>query len=300
MKNVVNLLGMAMTIGLLCWQCESFDEKNWEHNSLVYLEWESANPETEQRPVGITNIDAYFFPQDDISPLIKEKMHRSVAEFDVPTGNYDVLVVQGDIAVERTERFKTTTFVLPTYFNEEGERVITSNPDSMCYAGKVLNETINFDKKNTIVVPMERIFRKLNFEAEILDVAEIKNTCNVNLSGLAYQKKIWNNAFEESGSAVQIFDLYREGRFLNEKYFLNEFKGSVYSLGTDGLNILYFTFYDSKGNEHLIKCDITSYMQGWSGYEITVKIKIDLTDENMKFRISGWNETDEFNYVIKY
>lgn len=298
--NLFGKTSVLLMAGYLFVQCGPMNDENWEYNSLIHLDWIDANPETEQRPIEIEDINAYFFPQDDVSPLIKEKMNRSVAQFNVPDNCYDILVVQGGISVERTERFKTTTLVLPTHFNEEGERVITTNPEYMNYAGKVMNEIVSFDKKSNVVVPMERLFRRLVVVAEIIDEGEIKKPCNVNLSGLAYKKKIWSNSYEEDADAVQIFDLTKQGRFLNEKKYLNEFKGDIYSLGTTGLNILYFTFFDSKDKEHFIKCDISSYMANWNDYELTVKIRVDVTQESIKFHIVGWNEEEDFNYVVKY
>lgn len=296
------LIRIFMTMGVVAVlsSCNPMDEDSWLYNSLIRLDWVQANPETGQRPAEIADLDMFYYPHDEDKPNVVATIHGSSQGFDVPTGTYDIMALQKSQFLRRSEEFKTATFALPTHLNNMLETVISVNPDSMYYAGMIMGEMVDSEVQNETYIEMRRILKKLNFVVVVEETAELLRPCVVDMSGMAYRKKLWDMSIDELDEAVQIFSLVKHGRYLNDERCLTAFRGSVYCLGTVGRNILYLTVYDADNRKLVLKYDITPYLTEWSTFEETVHIRINLVGDEQMFEIEGWDLGNTSDIIFDY
>lgn len=302
MKKITKLSNVLLAAGMAAglFACQPFEEDSWQYNSLIRLEWLDANPETGHRPAEVEKLQMHFYPHDEDKMTVVSDIQNSSQGFDVPTGTYDIMALQPSQFIKRDEQFKTATFALPTHLNSMLETVISVNPDSMYYTGKIMGEMIDSEIQNETYIPMERILKKLNFVVIIEETDELLRPAVVDLSGMAFRKKLWDMSIAELDEAVQIFSLTKHGRYLNDDICMTAFRGYVYCLGTVGRNILHLTVYDADNKKITLKYDVTPYLTEWSTFEETVHIRICLVGDEQSFYIEGWDLGDTSDFIFDY
>lgn len=278
--------------------CEPLEDTSWVNNSHVYLDWKYANSETELRPVELDSLNVFYYSQSDNLPDFKFPMDKNIGEFEVRTNCYDVVVTHASPFYCRNERFKSTTVKLPTRINHKSEVIVSQNPESMMYMGVMPGVMVNWDVRRNIYVTMARILKKINFVVTITDVDELLQPCTGDMSGMATEKKIWNGECNPESEAIQAFTLAKHGRFLNTDKFLTAYKGSVYCLGTVGRNVLYLTYYDAAGRERSGRYDLTPYLTNWNTDEVTLRINIDATTDEVF--LQGYEQGDTTEHIFKF
>lgn len=278
--------------------CKPLEDDSWVNNSHVYLDWKYANDETGLRPVELDSLSVFYYSQTDNLPDFKFPMDQNIGEFEVKTNCYDVVVTHASPFYSRNERFKSTTIKLPTRINHKAERVVSQNPDEMMYIGIIPAVMVDWDVRRNIYVSMARALKKINFVVTITDVEELLQPCTVDMSGMATEKKIWNGECDKDTEAIQIFTLNKHGRFLNTEKYMTAYKGSVYCLGAVGRNILYLTYYDAGGYERVGKYDLTPYLTNWNTEEVTLRINIDATTNEVS--LQGYELGDTTEHIFNF
>lgn len=286
----------AVAASALLAGCKPFEDTSWVENSHVKLDWRYADPETGMRPVDIDSLYVRYYSTSDETPDAQFPMPRNDGSFVVPTDYYDVLVTHPSPYFKRMERFKSATIKLPTRINHKAEVVITENPEDMIYTGVMPTVYVNADQQHSIFVSMQRILKKINFVVLITDVDELLYPCTVDIAGMASEMKLSSGECRGESEAVQIFRLFKRGRFLNTEKCLTAYTGSVLSLGTVGRNVLYFTYTDAAGAERTGKYDLTSYLANWDTQEVTIRISIDATSDEVS--LDGWDEGNTTDYIF--
>lgn len=298
-STIVAAMGLA--VSMVFPSCEPMDADYWMYNSNITLNWAVANPETGRRPTEVTELHMRYFSQlDDADRVIVKVIRGSSQGYEIPSGIYDIMAIQPNDYLTRTDDFKTITFELPTHLNNKAETVISDIPTEMYYVGKVTGETLDIDAPLDTEVMMERILKKLNFVVVVEEETELIRPAIVDMSGMAFRKKLWNMEIGALDEAVQVFNLTKHGRYLNNTTCLTAFRGSTYCLGTCGRNILYLTLYDADNQEIVLKYDITPYLKDWSTAEETVHISVNLVGDNMQFTIDGWDTGNTSDIVFDY
>ena len=293
------VLGLGLLLGFV--SCSPMDEDYWINNSLVSLNWASANPETGRRPGEVEELNVRYYSQtDDANKLTVKNIEGSSQGFQIPSGTYDIMVLQPSDFLTRDDDFKTITFECPTHYNQRGERVISNMADEMHYVGKKMGETLDIEKQQQTSVQMERILKKLNFVVIVEETADLTRPVTVDMSGMAFRKKLWNMKIGDLDEAVQVFNLNKQGRYLNKNLYLTAYHGSTYCLGTCGRNILYLTLYDADNRLVTVKYDITPYLIDWSTAEETVHIRLILSGQEASFIIDGWDEGNTSDVIFDY
>lgn len=297
--SIVTALCGVFFMGLT--SCEPMEADYWMYNSNIKLNWAVANPETGRRPGDVEELHMRYFSQaDDAQNVIIKVIRGSSQGYEIPTGVYDIMCIQPNEYLTRTNDFKTLSFELPTHVNNRAETVISEIPDNMYYVGKVTTETLDIDMPLDTEIMMERILKKLNFVVVVEEDAELTRPAVVDMSGMAFRKKMWNMEIGPLDEAVQIFNLAKHGRYLNQTTYLTAFRGSTYCLGTCGLNILYLTLYDADNKEIVLKYDITPYLKDWNTFEETVHIRVNLVGNEAGFVIEGWDTGNTSDIVFDY
>lgn len=292
-------IGMALVMGFS--SCSPMDADYWMYNSMIKLNWAVANPETGRRPVDVEELHMrYFSQEDDAQNVIIKVIRGSSQGYEIPSGLYDIMAVQPNEYLTRTSDFKTITFEMPTHLNNNAETVISDVPEQQYYVGNVSGETLDIDTPLDTEVMMERILKRLNFVVVVEEDVELTRPATVDMSGIAFRKKLWNMEIGALDEAVQIFNLTKHGRYLNNKTALTAFRGSTYCLGTCGRNILYLTVYDAENKEVMLKYDITPYLKDWNTFEETVHIKVNLVGNENSFTIEGWDTGNTSDIIFDY
>lgn len=277
---------MGLMTGLFCASCEPLEDTNWTRNSLVSLDWSQADAETGQRPAYLDTLQIDYFSQLDDRDNVSYLFESNYGEFNVRSGQFDVMVSHDSPYIKNRERIRTARIVLPTELNPAGERVIQSYPDSVMYAGFLYNVPMDYDERMGIEVPMYRMTRKINFIVYVGDEQELLEPCSMDMSGMCYEMTMHNRECNDEADGTQVFQLVKYGRFYNEDHCLTAYKGTVNCLGTVGRNILYFTYIDCHGNTRHCTYDVTPYFKVWTTEETTVTLRIlNYADE---FDVIGW------------
>lgn len=291
-------MGLAMVAGMLFVSCEPLEDTSWVRNSLVTLDWSTSGNESGQRPAYLDSLQIDYFSHYDDTDNCSYIFATNYGEFDVQTGLFDVLVSHDTEFIRNRERIKTAKIVLPTELNEAAERVITSYPDSVLYAGFLYNVPMDYDNRLSIKVPMFRMTRKINFIVYVGDEQELMEPCSMDMSGMCYEMTMHNRKLNEEADGTQVFELVKYGRFYNEDHCLTAYKGTVTCLGTVGRNILYFTYVDCHGQTRHCTYDVTPYFKVWTTEETTVTLRIlNYADE---FDIIGWEVGGKQDIEIIY
>ena len=278
--------------------CEPLEDSSWVNNSHIFLDWKNANPETGMRPVELDSLQVFYYSQSDNLPDFNYPMDNNIGEFEIRTNCYDVVVTHPSPYYHRNEKFRSMTVKLPTRINHKAENIISENPTEMIYAGIMPGVMVDWDVRRNIYVNMTRLLKKINFLVTITDVDELLLPVTVDLSGLASQKKVWDGVCDKETEAIQIFDLAKHGRFLNTEKYLTANKGYALCLGAVGRNILYLTYYDAAGRKKVGKYDLTSYLTNWNTEEVTIRINIDATDNNVT--LEGWELGDTTEHIFEF
>lgn len=298
-STIVAALGMVVT--MVFPSCEPMDADYWMYNSNITLNWAVANPETGRRPGDVSELHVRYFSQlDDEQKVIIKVIRGSSQGYEISTGLYDIMAIQPNEYLTRTNEFKTMTFELPTHLNNRAETVISDIPEQMYYVGKVTSETLDIEVPLDTEVMMERILKKLNFVVVVEEDVELIRPVTVDMSGMAFRKKLWNMEIGALDEAVQIFNLNKHGRYLNQTTSLTAFIGSTYCLGTCGRNILYLTMYDADNKEVVLKYDVTPYLKDWNTFEETVHIRVNLVGNEAEFIIEGWDTGNTSDIIFDY
>lgn len=303
MEKKCKLFGAVMAAGLFLGlgACEPMEDDYWNDNSLIRLDWGEANPETGRRPVEVDTLNIHWFTQtSDINEPIVHEIKGSSQNFQIPTDIYDIMALQPDKYLTRKEAFKTITYELPTHHNKMGERVISEVPERMSYVGKITGEKLDAAVPQQTYITMERVLKKLNFVVVVEETAELTRPAVVDMSGMAYRKKLWNMNIAKLDEAVQVFNLPKHGRYLNDDRCLSAFVGSTYCLGTCGRNVLYLTLVDAENKSVVLKYDVTSYLSDWNTFEETVHIRINLVGDESQFYIDGWDIGNTTDIIFDY
>lgn len=296
--NKIRLWLTAWVAATIFSACEPLEDTSWVNNSHIFLDWKNANPETGMRPVELDSLQVFYYSQSDNLPDFNYSMDNNIGEFEVRTNCYDVVVTHPSPYYHRSEKFRSMTVKLPTRINHKAETIISENPTEMIYAGIMPGVMVDWDVRRNIYVNMTRLLKKINFLVTITDTDELLLPVTVDLSGLASQKKVWDGVCDKETEAIQIFDLIKHGRFLNTEKYLTAYKGYALCLGAVGRNILYLTYYDAAGRKKVGKYDLTSYLTNWNTEEVTIRINIDATDNNVT--LEGWEFGDTTEHIFEF
>ena len=277
----------------LLYACEPLEDGHWTLNSTIELEWQE---EGKTFPEGVKDVSLNYYPQDELNNPHTFTMTTNRMAVDVPTDKYNILALQENNFMGKTNRFDYMTIELPTYINEQAEKIISENPQKMIWAGKLKGVELDFEQRTWHTITMEKVLKKLNFVVRIADTDELKEKCTVDIAGMVTKLKLHNNEFDEESEAVQIFDLIKHGRFLNTDRYLTEYRGSVYCLGAVGRNILHFTYTDARQEKRLAKYDVSQYFMDWNTTEITVAIYINA--DNDEVFLEGWEQGDVSDIIF--
>lgn len=297
-KKVFRFWISAVAASAVMTACEPLDDTSWVNNSHVYLDWKNANQETGMRPVELDSLQVFYYSQSDNLPDFCYPMNKNMGEFEVRTNCYDVLVTHPSPYYFRNERFRSMTLKLPTRINYKAENVITENPTEMIYAGVMSNVMVDWDVRRNIYISMARMLKKVNFMVTVIDQEELLHPVTIDLSGMASQKKVWDGTCDIETEAIQIFDLAKNGRYLNTERYSTIYKGHVFCLGTVGRNVLYLTYYNAAGEKKLLKYDLTSYLTNWTTEEVTIRITIDATTDKLVLEGYELGDTTEHYFAV--
>lgn len=267
---------MALIAGTL-FSCEPMDDSTWIYNETFLVNWKEAVPETGERPIGQEVIVAHLYGG--------EKYHQyfyltpdGKKETNVECGKYKAIAIQGNEFVQDMDGFGTASIILPTNNdNELRETEIENNPTEMMYFGRIDKMEVYEEYKQTHTFHMRKALKKLTFMVSVLDNEELKDNCDIDISGLATRMSLANGAVDQETEAILKFSIPKKGRPLTEgeKKIQTKYKGSCYILGTSGKNVVRVTYTDSKGEKQTVEHDVTHKLKEWTTDEVGVVIRID-------------------------
>lgn len=278
--------------------CEPMEDTWWLKNSLVDVDWSLAGTAQGKRPTGIDSMTINYFSQIRTSDNCSYGFNTDHGEFNVNTGQYDVLVTHNTKFIHNTDKIDEARIIFPTKLNTEGDRVVTEYPDSVMYAGFLYNVPMDYDKQLAIDVQMLRMVKRINFIVLVGDREELSQPCQMDLSGICYDMKLWNMECNETADGIQKFTLTKYGKFYNEDHCLTSYTGYVNCLGTVGRNVLKMRYIDHKGITRFCKFDLTPYLKEWNTKEMTLTLRVlNFADE---FDVIGWKESGSSDIEIIY
>lgn len=267
---------MALAVAGMLASCEPFEEQSWSYNAAINTQWSAANPETGRIPTGLQDCWLYMYPQEGNIPCYTYRINSEKADADIAGGKYDALVLHDLKYMKDVDRYRTARIEIPTIYNERGERQIKDNPEEMIYTARVQNMNIDWEERQNLYIPMERVLKRINFVANIRDKGELVESCTIDISGLAVEMRLHDFKITEDAEAVLAFPIRKQGRATaSADGYRTTYTGYANFLGVTGRNILYFSFTDSERNERRMDMDISARLHYWNTEEVTVYISVD-------------------------
>lgn len=284
---------MAFCAGTL-FSCEPMDESSWIYNETFLVNWGEVTG-TGERPIGQEVLVAHLYGG--------EKKYRyyylapdGEKETNIETGTYKAIAIQGNEFVRDMDRFGSASIILPTD-NDNGlrETEIEDNPAEMMYFGRIDEMAVDGERKRTHTFHMRKALKKLTFMVSVLDNEELKDNCDIDISGLATRMSLADGAIDKETEAVLKFSIPKKGRPLTEggRKIQTRFKGSCHILGTSGKNVVRVTYTDSKGEKQTVEYDVTHKLKEWTTDEVGVVIRID-AETGM---INEWDWVDNYTEI---
>lgn len=268
-------IALCLLAGSLLAACSPMDDSWWTNNEVVDVDWTQANLETGRKPAGLGDCTVFYYPQVGDVPFYDYELPDEKGEADVKEGVYDILVTGQSEFITGTEMYRTSMISIPVQSDVAGERIITKNPEEMIYAGMLENVKVREDAQSIRQVVMKRLLKKMTVVVNVTDRAELDGNVDIELSGLATEKKI-NNAKVEGLPAVLKFPISKYGSTSDTGNGIQTaFCGYVYLLGVNGDNILCLSFEDEEGKERKFSLNLTPYQHYWSTEEVTVTVEVD-------------------------
>lgn len=297
MKKIIYLF----TIIILLSSCKELEDEFWDNNVMIHADWKDANLETGKRPYEQNTYTIYSYPQirDEFGsahPFAKDN-----TPINLETDVYDFIIYNDMKFVNRQPMFKTAEISLPTIISEKNEQIITDFPDSMVYVGISENNVVKFEKQSEVDIKMIRMFKRVNFNITLGDKEELTEPLQVELSGVANRKRVWDQQLLNTDESIMMFSLNRRGRYVNTTHYLTTYAGHVLILGITGRNILTMYYTDADDEIKRLDVDLTENLKNWNTEEVTVKMLVNVYDETQPdVVVNEWEKGDTSDVPATY
>lgn len=295
-RKIFGYLAAGCLMATAATSCETMEEENWSHNNAIILDWTRANPEVGLVPEGLDSLSVMYFSKEQDGTGYKYRVPaQDILHASVGTGVYSLVVADDERFINRSKYYSTVGVLLPTEINGEYERVITVSPEEVLYVGMVEDLKTHYEAQQNVTVVMQRFTRQLDFTVVIGDSLELNAPLELELSGVACEKKIVTEGVDDLQSAILPFTLYKQGKHLNSEYCLTTYKGRVNIIGTVGSNILEIGYTDAAGVQRTRNVDLTPYFVTWDNGTVDIEIHVFNNSDELDLDVSGWgmgNQTD--------